>query len=184
MPRIRYLYQHRVYHRHIQRYRHPVVQERRVQHLPRLVEIVLFVQRPADPLHGAPLQLPLHVARMHRLAHILQRGIAQNVHLARLRVNLHVDYVHCESVAHAAGVHRGAPHDRPARAVQPPRKIRECHSQFAIPPMPQNALVVLHIIHIHLPYARRPLNHLPPRVPRRLIASPARLECNAAAARA
>ena len=90
MARVRHLDQDRLDHGQVGRHWAAVVEEARVIHLAVLVVDVLLVQRPADALHGAALDLPLHVARVDGAADILHRGVAHDGDLAGLTVHLHI----------------------------------------------------------------------------------------------
>ena len=105
MARVGYLDDHCVDHRQVQAGGHPVVQEAGVFHLPLVVKVVFFVQGPTDALDHAALHLAFHVAGVDGLAGVLDGGVVEDGHLARLGVRLHVDDVGAESAARALGVH-------------------------------------------------------------------------------
>ena len=84
---------HRVDHGQVQRRRHPVIQETAVQHDAFVVVYVLFIERPADALDYAALDLAFDVGGVDRFAGVLHGGIAQDLHLAGVRVDLHIDDV-------------------------------------------------------------------------------------------
>ena len=118
MAGIRHLDHHRVDHRQVEAGRHPVVEEAGVGHLALVVVDVLLVQRPADALHGPALHLPLDVAGMDRLADVLNGGVAQDGHLARLGIDLDVDDVRGEGAADAGRIDAGPADDGAAGGVQ------------------------------------------------------------------
>ena len=97
---------------------HAVVEEARVIELAVGVVDAFLVQGPADALRGAALDLALHVARMDRPADVLERGVADHLDVARLRVDLHVADVGAEAGPRAFGVERGAGADRAARRAR------------------------------------------------------------------
>ena len=76
MRRIGHLDQDGLDHRQVGGDRHAVVEEARILELALGVVDVLLVQRPADALHGAALELALDVGRMDRRADVLRRGVA------------------------------------------------------------------------------------------------------------
>ena len=80
-------------------------------------EVVGFVQGPANALCDAALNLTLHVGGMDSLACVLDGGIAENGHLARIRVHLYVHNVGGESASSAPGVEAGAAHHGAACGV-------------------------------------------------------------------
>ena len=82
-----------------------------------LVVHVFLVQRPADALHGAALYLAFDKAGVNGGADILKRRVAQNLDLARVRIDLYIHDVHGEGRTGAAWFDRGAGHDRRARLV-------------------------------------------------------------------
>ncbi len=115
MAGVGHFHDYRVHHGQVQAGGHPVVQEAGVHHLAAVVEEVLFVERPADPLDRAALHLTFHIAGMDGFASILHRGVAQYIHLARLRVYFHVNDVGRIGVTYARWVHTGAPDDGASR---------------------------------------------------------------------
>ena len=54
---------------------------------------------------------------MNGLAHVLHRGVAQNLDLAGVWIDLHIDDVHGKGIARAAGVDRALAGDRAAGAA-------------------------------------------------------------------
>ena len=124
MGRIGHLDDDRVDHRQVERRGHAVVEVAGVLHVSLAVEHVLFVQRPADPLHGPPLHLAFDVAGMNRLAGILNGRVAQDRHLARVGIDLDVDDVRAEAVRRALrdrpwpGRRRGRPFAPACRPVR------------------------------------------------------------------
>ena len=97
MTRIRHFNDNGIDHWSIQRGGHPVIQQAEVHQTTFLVVEVLLVDCPADALHHSALHLTFDVAWMDGLADILQRGVAQYLHLARLGIHLHICYVDRES---------------------------------------------------------------------------------------
>ena len=73
--RIRHLDDDRVDHRQIRRDRHAIIEEPGVIEAPLLAVNVLLVERPADPLRNAALDLAFDIARMDGSADILRRGV-------------------------------------------------------------------------------------------------------------
>ena len=72
-------------HRQVRGHRHAVVEEARVLHHALGIPDVLLVQRPADALRRAALHLALDVARVHGLAGVLDRGVADDLGCGRSR---------------------------------------------------------------------------------------------------
>ena len=104
MARVGHLHDDRVDHGEVGGDGHPVVEEARVLQLAVLAVDVLLVERPADALRGAALELALHVARVHGLARVLGHGVAEDGHAPGLGVDLDVDQVGAEARARALGV--------------------------------------------------------------------------------
>ena len=177
-----HLHDDRVNHRQVQRGGHPVVQEAGVQHPALAVDVVFLVQRPADALHHAALYLAFDIAGMDGPSGVLQSGVAQDGHLAGVRVNLHVHDVQSEGVAHATRVDRRAAHDGASGSVEPGRKGLEGDAQLRVLPVGQHTLVVLHILRRHVPDARGALDHLLLDVLGGIVAGGSHLESYAAAA--
>ena len=99
MRRVGHLDQDGLDHRQVRGDRHAVVEEARVLELALGVVDVLLVQRPADALHGAALELALDIGRMDRRADILRRGVAADGDDAGVGIDLEVDAVHAEARA-------------------------------------------------------------------------------------
>ena len=97
--------------------RHPIVEEGRVGHLAIVRVEVALGERPANALHGPTLDLALDVRGMNGLTHVLHCGVAQNLDLAGVWIDLHIDDVHGEGIAWAAGVDRALAGDRAASAT-------------------------------------------------------------------
>ena len=102
---------YRVNHGQVKRSRHTVVEQAGVVHLPVGVHVVLFVERPADALHYAALNLPFNVAGVDGLASILHRGVAEDGYLACFGVNFDVHNMSGECAAGACRIEVGASHD-------------------------------------------------------------------------
>ena len=159
MARIGDLHDNSVNHGQVQRSRHAVVQEAGVHHLAVVAEVILFVQRPADALHRASLDLPFHVAGMHCLAGILNRRIAQDFGFPGFRVNLNVHQVHTERIALAGRVQARGSGDASAGGVELPRQVLEGEAQL-LRLMADHAAFVLNIFRRHVPNGRRPFDQL------------------------
>ncbi len=114
MARVRVLHQDRLDHRQVGCDRDPVVEEARVIEPPVLVVDVFLVERPADPLRDAALDLALDIARVDRAADVLDRGVAQDLDLARLLVDLDVADTRRKAGAGALRIDRHFGADRPA----------------------------------------------------------------------
>src|SRR4029078_9200346 len=76
-------------HWHVGSDRHAIVEEARVLHAAVFAVDVLLVQRPADALYGAALDLPFHLQRVDRLAGVFDDRIAPDVDAPRLLVAFH-----------------------------------------------------------------------------------------------
>ena len=90
MARVRHLDEDRVDHRHVGRDRAAVVEKARVIHAALLVVDVFLVERPADALGDAALDLALDIGWMDRAADILRRGVAQHRDMAGLGIDLDI----------------------------------------------------------------------------------------------
>ena len=181
MAGVGHLNDDRINHWQVQAGGHPVVEEAGVQHPALVVHEVFLVQRPADTLHHAALDLALDVAGVYGPPGVLQSGVAKNSHLARVGVYLHVHDVQPEGVAHAAGVDRCPAHDGAAGAVEPGRQGLEGDAQLRVLPVGQDALVVFHILRRHVPDTGGPFDHLLLDVLGGVVAGGAHLEGDAAA---
>ena len=84
----RHLDDHRVDRRHAVGGRDRVVEERARQQLAVLVVDELLVERPADRLRRAAAHLALDERRVQRPADVLDDHVAEQLHLARLAVDL------------------------------------------------------------------------------------------------
>ena len=101
--------------------RHPVVEEGGVHHHAVVAHVILFVQRPSDALGAATLHLALDVARVNGFARVLNDGEPQDVDLAGVGIDLHVDDVSGERASagsETARVERAAAHDGAAGIVE------------------------------------------------------------------
>src|SRR5712675_1460021 len=96
-------------HRNIRSDRHAVVEETRVLQPPVGAIEVFLVERPADALYGAALELTLDLQRMDRLAGVLDDGVALDVDAAGFAVDLDVDDVEAEARAGTRHAHFGVP---------------------------------------------------------------------------
>ena len=82
--------------------------------MPLRVVDVFLVERPADALRDAALDLPLDIARVDGTADVLRGDETQHRHLAGLRIDLDVAELGGEAGRHAVGVDRRCGDDRPA----------------------------------------------------------------------
>src|SRR5882724_5263768 len=181
MGGIRYLDDHGIDHRHVQHGGHAVIQKARVYHVALLVEVILFVERPADALHRSTLDLAFDVAGMNRLASILNRSITQDRHLARVRVHFHIDDVRAHGRPGAAGINTSATRDGAAGGVLTRCDLLEGEATFRIGRVSHTTVFVYHLVDRALPGFGGPLTHLPLDILGRFIRGPARLEGHAAA---
>ena len=181
MTRVGHLNQHGIDHRQIERRRHAVVEEAGVGHDALFVVDVLLIEGPADALHGAALHLPLHIARMNRLADILHGGVAQNRDLACLRIDLHVDNVRREAAANTGRIDACPADDGAAGRVQLPCQFPERETLAPVRPALQDAVFIADVVRLDVPDLRRPRDHLPLDILRCFIGGPARGEGDAAA---
>ena len=106
MARVRYLDQDRIDHRQIGSDRHAVVEVSRVFEAPLLVVDVFLVERPADALRHATLDLALDIGGMDRAADILHGGVAQDLDVAGFAIDLDVANMGCPAGARALRVDR------------------------------------------------------------------------------
>src|SRR5580704_10363240 len=111
---VRVLDQNRLDHRQVGGYGHSVIEEARVIEAPVLVVDVFFVERPADTLRHAALDLALDIGGVNGPADILDRRIAQDLDLARLLVDLDVADMRRKAGAGALRVDRQLGADRTA----------------------------------------------------------------------
>ena len=86
MSGVGHSHDYRVNHGQVEGGGHPVVQEGRVEHLAVVVEAVFLVERPANALHGAALNLALHLAGVDSLAAVLDGGEPEQFHFAGIGV--------------------------------------------------------------------------------------------------
>jgi hypothetical protein len=112
--RVRDLDEDRLDHRHVGRDRHPVVEEAGVVEPAIAIVDVFLVERPADALRDAALDLALDIGGVDRLADILRCDKAQDRHLAGLGIDLDIAELRRETGRHAAGIEGGGGGDRPA----------------------------------------------------------------------
>ena len=83
-------------------------------------------------MHGPALNLSLDVARMDGFADVLERGVAQNLRLACLGVDLDIHDVDAESGADAAVSEVGTPDDGATSVVQPSCQLSEGQATLRI----------------------------------------------------
>ena len=142
----RMLDEDRVHARHVERGRHLVVREIRVQHAAALVDDLLG-ERLAQPLRHPALDLPLDVRGVHGEADVLRDHVLVERDLARLGIDGEVDRVGVETrrvegridvPLHALGVVRRRRRDEralrdeaAARLLRQPREVRE-RDAFAV----------------------------------------------------
>ncbi len=174
MTRIRHLNQHCVDHGQIERRRHAVIQETRIDHITVVVVDELLVQGPTDTLNRTALDLAFHIARMNRRAHILSRRIAQDLHLARIRIDFHIHHMGGKRTAHAAWLHRRTPGQGTARAGQRSRDLFKGHVLLRILLIDERAARIVDIIRRHHGFFRRPAPgtaffHLRNHIQRRIV---------------
>src|SRR5207302_1609679 len=97
-------------------YRDAVIEEAGVIEPAVLVVDVFLVERPADPLGDAALDLALDIRGVDGAADILDRGVAQDLDLPRLLVDFDVADMRRKARAGALRVDRHLGADRPAGA--------------------------------------------------------------------
>ena len=114
MARIGNFDDHGIDHRHVGSDRNAIVEETRVLEFAVRTVNVFLVERPADALHRAALELTLDVGGMDRLTGILQHGVAQHGDPAGLAVDLDVDQMGAEAGTRPLRVDLGVADDRPA----------------------------------------------------------------------
>ena len=113
----------RLDHRQVGGDRHAVVEEARVIEAPVLVVDVFLVERPADALGHAALDLALDIGGVDRAADILDRGVAQDLDVAGLLVDLDIADMRRKAGAGALRVDRHLGADRPAGAPRLERDL-------------------------------------------------------------
>src|SRR5262245_30889599 len=126
MPVVRHLYDDGFDHRQIGGHRHAIVEEARIIELAVAGEDALLVERPADALHDAALDLPLHIAGMDGPPGILNRRVAYHLHLAGLPIDLDIADVRGEPAGRAVRVERATRVDRAARGARAGGQLRQC----------------------------------------------------------
>ena len=125
MQRIGHLDDHRIDHREIRRHRHAVVEESRVLDHAAVVEDVLLVERPSDPLGRAALHLALDIARVDGLSSVLNGRVAEHRDLAGFGIDLDVTQVRREAGAGHGRVEGGLRDDRSAGSAHLRRDLGE-----------------------------------------------------------
>src|SRR5215470_4794393 len=119
MIRIRNLDDKSLYLRQVKAGRHPVIKQCRIPQGSLLVVNVFFAECPSDALRDSALRLSLDVAGMERAAGVQRSRAAENLDLASVRVDFHVDASSGKGVAYRAGrIDRCAPDHGPAGAGQ------------------------------------------------------------------
>src|SRR5262245_42705147 len=164
MPRVWDLHDHRFDHGQVQARWHAIVKEAGVEHLALVIEDVLLVERPTDALDDPTLDLPFHVTRMDSFTSILESGITQDLGLAGLGVDFHIDDMGRKARSGASWGHVGAADNGAARGVQSAGQLLERHPQLWILAVCQGARGILDVFGRYLPNLRRALDHLPPDV--------------------
>src|SRR5882724_6055130 len=164
MPWVWDLHDYRFDHGQVQARRHAIVKEAGVEHLALVIEDILFVERPADALDHPTLDLSFHVTRMDSFTSILESGVAQDLGLAGLGVDFHIDDMDRKARAWASWGHVSAADDGAAGGVQSARQLPERHPQLWIFTVCQGARGILDVFGRYLPNLRRALDHLPPDV--------------------
>src|SRR5918992_867018 len=159
VPRIGDLYDHRVNHGQVQGGGHPVIQEAGVEHLPLIAHEVLFIQGPSDALNYATLHLSFDIAGMDGFTRILDYGVAQDGHLAGLRVYLHIGDLGAECAARAPRVNADLAGYGAAGAVQLRRQLLEGHLQVRVRLVLENAVNQVDVLGGNVPDGGGPLNH-------------------------
>src|SRR6185503_10250583 len=112
-------------HGYVGAHRDPVVEKARVLEPSVGVVDVFLVQRPPDALYGTALHLPLDIGRMHRLAGILDGGVAQNGDPAGFAVHFDIDEVCGQAGTRALRVDGCVAYDRAAGLARGLRDLRE-----------------------------------------------------------
>src|SRR5205807_2124267 len=98
--------QERLDHRQVRGDRAAIVEEARVIEAALGVVDVFLVERPADALDDAALDLTLDIARVDRGADVLGGDEAQDLDRARLRIDLDITELRREAWGLAAGIDR------------------------------------------------------------------------------
>ena len=83
----------RIDHRQVERRGHAVVEQAGVLEVAGVVVVVLLVQRHADALGDAALHLAFDVGRVDRGTGVLDGGVAEDIDLARVGIDLDIDDV-------------------------------------------------------------------------------------------
>ena len=116
MARIGHFDEHCLDHRQVRSDRAAIVEEARIIHPALLVVDVFLAQCPADALGSAALDLTLDVARMDRLADILERRVALDRDVAGLHVHADIAEMRAEAWPGTLRIQRYLGVDRAARA--------------------------------------------------------------------
>ena len=101
------------------------------------------------------------------------RGVPEDVHLAGLRVHLHVHYVSGKRCPNPFWTYRSAGYDGASGVQQPRCQLLEGQALLGVGRVPELPVGELHLVCRSLPYQRRSLLHLPHHVVGGLIGCPA-----------
>src|SRR5215467_2054680 len=117
VARIRHFHQDGVDHRQVERCRHAIIEEARIDHVAVVVVDKLFVQGPTDTLHNPTLDLAFDIARVDGPPHILHCSVAQNGDLTGIGINLDIHDMRGEGATHTTRLRccptgDGPPHTR------------------------------------------------------------------------
>ena len=119
---------------------------------------------------------------MDGFAHILRRGVAEDVHLAGLAIDFHVHDVGGKGRADAARPHRRTAHDRSAAARKLGRQILDAELLVAVAQARQRPVLIGNIVGLDLPQRGRTLLELADGVLRGFVHRQPRCERHPAAA--
>ena len=157
MGGVGHFHDHRVDHGQVQTSGHAVIQEAGIGHLALIVEEVLLIQRPADPLDRSSLHLAFHVAGVDGLSSVLQRGVSEDFHFAGLGVYLHVYDVYREAGTSASGVYVGVADNGAPGAVQAAGKLLKGEFQLGVRLVSSHSTRVVNVVNGTCPDRGGPL---------------------------
>src|SRR3974390_1699451 len=115
MAGIRHFAHHRLDHRQVGGYWNPIIEKARIFHVPFRIVDVFLVERPADALRNAALDLPFDITRVDRPTDVLRGDETQHGHLARLRIDFDVAELSAEAGCHDGRINCRFGDDGPAR---------------------------------------------------------------------
>src|SRR5262245_62014609 len=118
---------------------------------------------------------------MNCLTGILHRRIAQDGHLARVRVHLHIDDVRTHRRPGASGIHASTTRDGTAGGVLARRDLLESEATFRIGLVTYTTVLVDHLVDRTLPGFGGSFTHLPLDILGRFIRGSTCLEGHATA---